>query len=1011
MKRVLLAALLASLALSSVYSQVLWTEDFADETDGAITGTAAGTPGGTWSRTYGGGGTFSKQSFFGLEFFFGQSMGGTEGRWATNVIDISSYGYAIVDVTAYAAFTDGDGDYFEAYYILNNNGIEVPFYTQTGSLVETGGSAIVSGSQLQVVVRMMNDDFLDTWGIQDVTVTGITTLYSTNAGGTTAWDLGTTWSTTAFGGAVCSCTPNNLTRVLVGSGYSINIPTDSDAIYVEVQSGGGVSWSANADLNIGRGGVNIQTGATINSGVSSVRQIVFSEDNDTPVIVDGSLTIGDIQVNGSFTMSISGGGTILLRDDLLINNDVVINSTLTGTITITDDITITGNSDLFFSKAANVTIESIVITNGNDITFSGMGLLSITGDIDINNGSDFVFSGGAVSVGDDILFDATSSMVINTALTIADIIQFNSSNSTITNNSTTSLAGITALDNADDDNIFTNSSGATLNVGYFDTNNADFDIFNSGTINQTGNFLDINTADTNFNNLATGVWNWTLTPNTTYDTDMATVLDCSAVGNTFNYSGAGDQRIIPVQYGHLTLSGSGAKDVNNANISVNGNWTQSGATFTQGTGTVTFNGASAQAINNSNDNTFYNLTINKSAAANTVTMNNALTVSNTLTLTTGGLIMNGNALNITRNNTAAMAATANGYLVSESEAAAVVWNTRTVTGTFTFPFRNAAGGTAIAVTFNKTSAGTESGTGAFAVSTYGTGAANTPYPSGVLHTKNASGVDISANVADRFWVITPSGYSTVPNATVTFRVTNAERPTGTPSLVAQRWNTVASLWDAAIVGQTSTTTSAQVAIPGTFSAWALSDSSTPLPIELLSFEAQQSGNAVKLNWSTATELNNDFFTLERLNDADGFDVLLTHPGKGTTTEMSLYEAFDRSPRVGKNYYRLKQTDFDGQFSYSDIVLVEFAAVGELLQVYPNPTHRKPLNLEVRALAPYQSVPVVIHTALGTEAFRATAQADGQGYLHLEVPTTDWPTGLYLVQVGTETARQLKVIIE
>jgi len=215
----------------------------------------------------------------------------------------------------------------------------------------------------------------------------------------------------------------------------------------------------------------------------------------------------------------------------------------------------------------------------------------------------------------------------------------------------------------------------------------------------------------------------------------------------------------------------------------------------------------------------------------------------------------------------------------------------------------------------------------------------------------------------------------------------------------------------AIVGQTSTTTSAQVAIPGTFSAWALSDSSTPLPIELLSFEAQQSGNAVKLNWSTATELNNDFFTLERLNDADGFDVVLTHPGKGTTSEVSHYEVFDRSPRVGKNYYRLKQTDFDGQFSYSDIVLVEFAAVGELLQVYPNPTNRKPLNLEVRALVPYQSVPVVIHTALGTEAFRATAQADGQGYLHLEVPTTDWPTGLYLVQVGTETARQLKVIIE
>jgi hypothetical protein len=82
-------------------------------------------------------------------------------------------------------------------------------------------------------------------------------------------------------------------------------------------------------------------------------------------------------------------------------------------------------------------------------------------------------------------------------------LNFNSINSSFTNNATASIGDIVSTDNADDDNVVTNSSGATLTLGGVNANDADLDILNSGTINQSGNFSTISPTDTNFDNLAT----------------------------------------------------------------------------------------------------------------------------------------------------------------------------------------------------------------------------------------------------------------------------------------------------------------------------------------------------------------------------------------------------------------------------------------------------------------------------------------------------------------------------
>ena len=111
-----------------------------------------------------------------------------------------------------------------------------------------------------------------------------------------------------------------------------------------------------------------------------------------------------------------------------------------------------------------------------------------------------------------------------------------------------------------------------------------------------------------------------------------------------------------------------------------------------------------------------------------------------------------------------------------------------------------------------------------------------------------------------------------------------------------------------------------------------------VPVELTAFTANVAGTNVELEWTTATEVNNQGFDVERSNDNNTFEKIGFVPGFGTTTEPKNYSYTDRSVSNGKYYYRLKQIDFDGSFKYSDVVEAEVSlpTVFALEQNYPNP---------------------------------------------------------------------------
>ena len=109
-----------------------------------------------------------------------------------------------------------------------------------------------------------------------------------------------------------------------------------------------------------------------------------------------------------------------------------------------------------------------------------------------------------------------------------------------------------------------------------------------------------------------------------------------------------------------------------------------------------------------------------------------------------------------------------------------------------------------------------------------------------------------------------------------------------------------------------------------------------LPVELTSFTGAFSNNAVTLNWATASEENNDYFTVERSNNGKTFDALDNISGAGTTVEAQEYTYTDEKPESGVNYYRIKQTDFDEKFTYSKVIAVETNKEELEIKIYPNP---------------------------------------------------------------------------
>ncbi|MCX6275139.1 MAG: T9SS type A sorting domain-containing protein [Bacteroidetes bacterium] len=190
-----------------------------------------------------------------------------------------------------------------------------------------------------------------------------------------------------------------------------------------------------------------------------------------------------------------------------------------------------------------------------------------------------------------------------------------------------------------------------------------------------------------------------------------------------------------------------------------------------------------------------------------------------------------------------------------------------------------------------------------------------------------------------------------------------------------------------------------------FSDFATVQSQTPLPIELLSFEAIQVSGKVSCKWITSTEINNDHFDVERSTDATNYTVIGTVKGfgQGVTTINHYYEFKDGDFCSGKVYYRLKQVDMNGAFTYSNIVSV--SCKNSLLNLAPNPTANNVV------LTFYENttgeVTIEVTDMVGQIALKKHFNVEA-GYNEVEVGVSALPEGVYYLKVLNKDPQQADV---
>ncbi|MFC5271092.1 T9SS type A sorting domain-containing protein [Adhaeribacter terreus] len=267
---------------------------------------------------------------------------------------------------------------------------------------------------------------------------------------------------------------------------------------------------------------------------------------------------------------------------------------------------------------------------------------------------------------------------------------------------------------------------------------------------------------------------------------------------------------------------------------------------------------------------------------------------------------------------------------------------------------------------------------------------------------------------NRYWDIVPQNpnTNTLVSLTLTW-LTSENNNLDFLSNKAQAWRSEDSgtSWTPVDVPQTisATTVNGERSITvatKTFSKWGISDENNPLPVSWLSFTAKATANGNVLSWATASEKNSDKFVVERSVNGKAFEAIGAVKAAGNSSQILTYNFTDAMPAgAEKTYYRLKQTDFDGAFTYSTIVVVEKTVKGRSVDasVYPNP-FAGTLNLKLQAADGVSEVKLI--SLDGKEVYRKAIVSEAN------VTLSDLPVlkpGMYLLQLhGANGITTLKV---
>jgi len=843
---------------------------------------------------------------------------------------------------------------------------------KTGSISVTLGSTVVTGGgTTKFLTEIKNGDVLVDYTIGSGAIIGTVSSISDDNNLTLTANASVTYSNVS---------------------YAIEtIPTSTDAVSI------GLRMSAATDIQIDASSPSYKCYSLTFVANGSNQSVTHTSTN--PLTVSGSVSILHPSADG-FTNSWNINGGSATASAITIGNASTSNARI-AKILLTAGGTLTVSTPTFNASSTSGSEVTTVLDNSGEVKVSGTisfstnlkGTLTGTGIINYkgNSSQTVAFPSNSLSswIYGSIYSNNTSSGGL---LLSADLTTTNFKGDLKIQSGSFSSSGAYNITGSGS-KTFQISPGATFTVGNSLTGFGTYDL---GTSSPFGNFIYsgylTSPYSLTYGNVQFISSNTFTLPTGTFSV-KGSLTTSGGAALASPGAGSGD---LSIENDLILGTSSNIYNVGGTigNISIGGNWTNN-SSFINVNPAVIFTGlgqTQPQLVSGSTSELFSNVTVNTSTTGNIVRLAKSMTLNstNTLTLTQGGLELNGNTLYITNANTNAISRSS-GYIKSEKQTSPyspIVWTTNAQTGLYIFPFGISAS-EYIPLKFN-TVGGSNFGS-TLSVATYGTGVNNLPLPSGVANV-TVNGNDNTGNsVVDRFWIITPN-YASLPTATITFTAASTEA-TGITSPKAQRWNV--DHWDPRLPGLTGGNPSIASGV-NQFGVWTLSDVGAPLPIQLEEFKALVTSSYVKLSWRTLSEINNDHFTIERSTKGLTFEEIGEVRGNGTTSDSHNYELIDFSTPTGKVYYRLKQVDFDAKSTYSEVVAVNSTGINEI-SIAPNPVVGiskvlVPANLED------ESIKVEIYNLEGV----LVSHSDFLKVSTLNIDRGDFLSGVYFLLLITST---------
>lgn len=689
------------------------------------------------------------------------------------------------------------------------------------------------------------------------------------------------------------------------------------------------------------------------------------------------LTIGAAATTGTLEVNTNNADITVGLGGVNITSNGDVTGTSTG-----NDITSTG--DVILNKVISHT--SLTLTAQTTAALS----LSGTGGVPNLTNTSTLTNTGNITVSGTLTTSAT--LTNNGTLTGATV----TANNTLTNNS---ILNITSTINGTNNMVVNGATGTINFTGCTVSKTIDF--------TTTGNTLKID------NTSASCGASWAFTAIAKNQTFYNLIISNTAAKKSSSSFFINND---------LTIQSGAVLDVatNGNDIVIGGNWINndgSAGSFLQGTRRVSFGGSSNQTITNTSGETFYHLMVNN-AGGEVILGGSAVTttVSNLLTMTLGNINLNGNTL------TLGTAAATPGTLTYTD---GIIY-TNTASGGFT---RWVSTGSSLSATTGLFPIGSSTEYAPMVITSTAaptTGGTITAYYKDVSYTTAVSPtfVDNTGTVSlmdNLSYVVSQS--SLVLGGGQSFSMKLSGTSYGTVGDVNDlriilRAGTIAPGSDGVhggttLIPQVNRTALNPADLNNSFTIGSVNTVRSPLPIELLSFTADAVNNSfTKVKWTTATEINNDFFTIQKSIDGINFEKIDIVKGAGNSTSVLDYSTDDDNPYKGVSYYRLKQTDFDGKSTYSNTIAVEFNGKDDFIfKVFPNPSAAgENLNLAISGSSS-EEVLVVVYDMTGKESFsKVIVTQNNDNEVYALDPSNKLSPGVYMITATSDQAVYSKRLI-